>query len=201
MDLYQLIDASQEPILKTHDWIQEAMKKGAGLPHALNLATVTPAGQPSSRMVLLKRLSDEGLVFFTDYEGKKGQEINNNNKAAMNFWWAKTDKQIRVEGTCTKVSIEESNDYFNSRPRGSKISASASRQSEVLDSYESLLQKAKKIGVDNEGKDIVRPSRWGGFILKPHLFEFWINQESRLHTRELFVLNEEKEWKTSLLSP
>ena len=166
MDLYQLIDASQEPILKTHDWIQEAKEEGAGLPHALNLATVSQEGQPSSRMVLLKRLSDEGLVFFTDYEGKKGQEINNNNKAAMNFWWAKTDKQIRVEGICTKVSIEESNDYFNSRPRGSKISASASRQSEVLDSYESLLQKAKKIGVDNEGKEA---HRVGHYRHAPHL--------------------------------
>ena len=107
MNLYQLIDASQEPILKTHNWIQEAKEKGAGLPHALNLATVNQEGQPSSRMVLLKRLSDEGLVFFTDYEGKKGKEIKENNKAAMNFWWAKTDKQIRVEGVCVKVSRQE----------------------------------------------------------------------------------------------
>jgi len=200
MDLYQLIDASQEPILKTHDWIQEAKEKGAGLPHALNLASVSREGQPSSRMVLLKRLSDEGLVFFTDYEGKKGQEIKDNNKAAMNFWWAKTDKQIRIEGLCTKVSIEESDDYFYSRPRGSKISASASKQSETLDSYESLLQKAKQIEFDNEGKDINRPSRWGGFILKPNLFEFWINQENRLHKRELFILNEAG-WEQSLISP
>ena len=101
MDLYQLIDASQEPILRTHDWIQEAKDIGVGLPHALNLASVSSGGQPSSRMVLLKRLSDEGLVFFTDYEGKKGQEIVNNNKAAINFWWAKTNKQIRIEGVCT----------------------------------------------------------------------------------------------------
>ena len=129
MDLYQLIDASQEPILKTHNWIQEAKEKEAGLPHALNLATVNKEGQPSSRMVLLKRLSDEGLVFFTDYEGKKGKEIKENNKAAMNFWWAKTDKQIRIEGICSKVSKEESDEYFSTRPRGSQISASASEQS------------------------------------------------------------------------
>ncbi len=89
MDLYQLIDASQEPILRTHNWIQEAKDKEAGLPHALNLSSVSPEGQPSSRMVLLKRLSDEGLVFFTDYDGKKGQEIINNNKAAINFWVGK----------------------------------------------------------------------------------------------------------------
>ena len=200
MDLYQLIDASQEPILKTHDWIQEAKEEGAGLPHALNLATVSQEGQPSSRMVLLKRLSDEGLVFFTDYEGEKGQEILNNNRVAMNFWWAKTDKQIRIEGICSKVSKEESDEYFSTRPRGSQISASASEQSRTLDSYKSLLNKAKHIELQNEGKDIRRPDRWGGFILKPNLFEFWVNKENRLHTRDLFILCD-AEWKHSLLSP
>ena len=200
MDLYQLIDASQEPILKTHAWIQEAKDKGAGLPHALNLSSVSPEGQPSSRMVLLKRLSDEGLVFFTDYDGKKGQEIVNNNKAAINFWWAKTNKQIRIQGVCTKVSNKESDDYFHSRPRGSQVSALASKQSETLESYEGLLEKAKQIESDNEGKDIKRPDRWGGFVLKPNLFEFWTNQENRLHKRELFTLNEDG-WEKSLLSP
>ena len=200
MDLYQLIDASQEPILRTHDWIQEAKDKEVGLPHALNLSSVSPEGQPSSRMVLLKRLSDEGLVFFTDYDGKKGQEIINNNKAAINFWWAKTNKQIRIEGICKKVSNKESDDYFHSRPRGSQISALASKQSETLESYEGLLEKAKQIESDNEGKDIKRPDRWGGFVLKPNLFEFWTNQENRLHKRELFTLNEEG-WEKSLISP
>ena len=200
MDLYQLIDASQEPILKTHNWIQEAKEKGVGLPHALNLATVNKEGQPSSRMVLLKRLSDEGLVFFTDYEGKKGKEIKENNKAAMSFWWAKTDKQIRIEGVCVKVSTQESNEYFRSRPRGSQISAVASKQSEILDSYESLLHKAKVVESQNEGNDISRPNRWGGFILKPKLFEFWINQENRLHKRELFILKDER-WELTLISP
>ena len=200
MDLYQLLDASEEPVLKTHDWIQEAKQKGVGLPHALNLASVSQDGQPSSRMVLLKRLSDEGLVFFTDYEGKKGKEINDNSKVAMNFWWAKTDKQIRIEGRCKKVSEEESDDYFHSRPRGSQVSAAASRQSETLDSYEGLLEKAKQIESDNEGKKINRPERWGGYILKPILFEFWINQENRLHKRDLFILKKEG-WEKSLLSP
>ena len=200
MDLYQLIDASQEPVLRTHDWIQEAKDKEVGLPHALNLSSVSPEGQPSSRMVLLKRLSDEGLVFFTDYDGKKGKEIIDNNKAAINFWWAKTNKQIRIEGICKKVSNKESDDYFHSRPRGSQISALTSKQSETLESYESLLEKAKQIESDNEGKDIKRPDRWGGFVLKPNLFEFWTNQENRLHKRELFTLNEEG-WEKSLISP
>ena len=200
MDLYQLIDASQEPVLRTHDWIQEAKDKEVGLPHALNLSSVNPEGQPSSRMVLLKRLSDEGLVFFTDYDGKKGKEIINNNKAAINFWWAKTDKQIRIEGVCTKVSNKESDDYFYSRPRGSQISAFTSKQSETLESYEGLLEKAKQIESEHEGKDIKRPDRWGGFVLKPNLFEFWTNKENRLHKRELFILTEEG-WEKSLVSP
>jgi len=200
MDLYQLIDASHEPILRTHDWIQEAKDKKVGLPHALSLSSASPEGQPSSRMVLLKRLSDEGLVFFTDYDGKKGKEIINNNKAAINFWWAKTNKQIRIEGVCTKVSSKESDDYFYSRPRGSQISALTSKQSETLESYEGLLEKAKQIESDNEGRDIRRPDRWGGFVLKPNLFEFWTNQENRLHKRELFTLNEEG-WEKSLISP
>ena len=118
----------------------------------------------------------------------------------MNFWWAKTDKQIRIEGRCKKVSEEESDDYFHSRPRGSQVSAAASRQSETLDSYESLLEKAKQIESDNEGKKINRPERWGGYILKPTLFEFWINQENRLHKRDLFILKKEG-WEKSLLSP
>ena len=200
MDLYKLINASQEPVLRTHDWIQEAKDNGVGLPHALNLSSVSPEGQPSSRMVLLKRLSDEGLVFFTDYDGKKSKEIISNNKAAINFWWAKTNKQIRIEGACTKVSNKESDDYFYSRPRGSQISALTSKQSETLESYEDLVKKAKQIESDNKGKDIKRPDRWGGFILKPNLFEFWINQENRLHKRELFIFNEEG-WQKSLISP
>ena len=154
MDLYKLINASQEPVLRTHDWIQEAKDNGVGLPHALNLSSVSPEGQPSSRMVLLKRLSDEGLVFFTDYDGKKSKEIISNNKAAINFWWAKTNKQIRIEGACTKVSNKESDDYFYSRPRGSQISALTSKQSETLESYEDLVKKAKQIESDNKGKDI-----------------------------------------------
>ena len=140
------------------------------------------------------------MFFFTDYEGKKGKEINDNSKVAMNFWWAKTDKQIRIEGRCKKVSEEESDDYFHSRPRGSQVSAAASRQSETLDSYEGLLEKAKQIESDNEGKKINRPERWGGYILKPTLFEFWINQENRLHKRDLFILKKEG-WEKSLLSP
>ena len=200
MDLYDLFEVSQEPILEIHSWIQEAKESSVGLPHAMNLASVNASGQPSSRMVLLKSLSDAGLVFFTDYEGKKGQEIINNKKVALNFWWAKTNKQIHIEGNCQKVTQEESDEYFQLRPRLSQISATASHQSMEIESYESLVEAVKKIESSNEGKKLERPERWGGFILKPERIEFWVDQKNRLHKRKLYKL-EDEQWKISLLSP
>ena len=200
MDLYDLLEVSQEPILEIHSWIQEAKESSVGLPHAMNLASVNASGQPSSRMVLLKSLSDKGLVFFTDYEGKKGQEIINNKKVALNFWWAKTNKQIRIEGCCEKVSKEESDEYFQLRPRLSQISATASHQSSEIESYESLVEIVGNIENSSEGGKLERPERWGGFILKPKLIEFWIDQKNRLHKRKLYKL-EDDQWKVSLLSP
>ena len=200
MDLYDLLGTSQEPLLEIHSWIQEANKASVGLPHAMNLASVDSNGQPSSRMVLLKSLSDKGLVFFTDYEGKKGQEIINNKKVALNFWWAKTNKQIRIEGYCEKVSKEESDEYFQLRPRLSQISATASHQSSEIESYESLVEIVENIENSSEGGKLERPERWGGFILKPELIEFWIDQKNRLHKRKLYKL-EDDQWKASLLSP
>ena len=200
MNLYDLLEVSQEPILEIHSWIQEAKESSVGLPHAMNLASVDDNGQPSSRMVLLKSLSDEGLVFFTDYEGKKGQEIINNKKVALNFWWAKTNKQIRIEGCCKKVSKEESDEYFQLRPRLSQVSATASHQSKEIQSYESLVKDVRNIERTNEGKKIERPQRWGGFILKPELIEFWVDQKNRLHRRKLYKMVNKK-WQVSLLAP
>jgi len=140
------------------------------------------------------------LVFFTDYEGKKGQEIINNKKVALNFWWAKTNKQIRIEGSCEKVSEEESDEYFQLRPRLSQISATASHQSSEMESYQSLVEIVENIESSNEGKKLERPERWGGFILKPELIEFWVDQKNRLHKRKLYKL-EDGQWKVSLLSP
>jgi len=200
MDLYDFLGTSQEPLLEIHSWIQEATEASVGLPHAMNLASVDSNGQPSSRVVLLKSLSDKGLVFFTDYEGKKGQEIINNKKAALNFWWAKTNKQIRIEGHCEKVSKQESDDYFQLRPRISQISAKASHQSKEIETYEGLARIVDEIKNSNEGKKLERPERWGGFILKPELIEFWIDQKDRLHRRKLYKLVDEK-WKISLLAP
>ena len=200
MKLFTSSNLLHEPLIKINEWIEEAVNLEVPLPHAMNLSTVDVLGQPSSRMVLLKSISDEGMTFYTDYESQKGQMLEDNPKAALNFWWAKTDKQIRVEGICTKTSEEDSDEYFMSRPRDSQISASASIQSRVINSYEELLKRAKFLEEKISGKAIKRPKRWGGYRLIPHKIEFWINQPNRLHQRELFTLELNK-WKKTLLSP
>ena len=200
MKYYEADEDLSGPILKVQEWIQEAEINSVALPHAMNISSINLEGKPSSRMVLLKRISNEGLVFFTDYEGHKGQQIIASPHVALTFWWAKTNKQIRIEGECSKVSKKESDDYFNSRPRGSQISASVSLQSSELDSYESLEKRSKEFEADHLDKKIERPARWGGFLVKPKSIEFWIDQKNRLHKRELYTADN-SEWNMVLLSP
>ena len=200
MKYYEADEDLSGPILKVQEWIQEAEISSVALPHAMNISSINLDGKPSSRMVLLKRISNEGLVFFTDYEGHKGQQIIASPHVALTFWWAKTNKQIRIEGECSKVSKKESDDYFNSRPRGSQISASVSLQSSELDSYESLEKRSREFEAEYLDKEIHRPPRWGGFLVKPKSIEFWIDQKNRLHKRELFTIDH-TDWKMVLLSP
>ena len=200
MKFFESSSLSHEPLVRINDWIEEALKLEVPLPHAMNLSTADDFGQPSSRMVLLKSISDEGMVFYTDYESHKGQMLNKNSKAALNFWWAKTDKQIRIEGVCIKTSDQESDEYFQSRPRGSQISASVSLQSKEIRDYENLVKEAKDLEKRSSGSNLKRPSRWGGYKLIPNRIEFWKNEANRLHRRELFTLESNK-WRKTLLSP
>ncbi len=200
MKYYEADEDLSGPILKVQEWIEEAEINSVALPHAMNVSSINLKGKPSSRMVLLKRISNEGLVFFTDYEGHKGQQIIAYPYVALTFWWAKTNKQIRIEGECSKVSEKESDDYFNSRPRGSQISAAVSSQSSELDSYESLEKRSKEFEADHLDKKIERPARWGGFLVKPKSIEFWIDQKNRLHKRELYTADN-SDWNMVLLSP
>ena len=200
MKFYEVTGSLSEPISKVHEWIQEAETDSVALPHAMNLSSVNSEGKPTSRMVLLKRISSEGLVFFTDYEGNKGKQILEFPFIALTFWWAKTNKQIRIEGKCKMVSNEENDEYFSSRPRGSQISASVSFQSKELDSYESLVEQSKNFEIDHLDKDITRPRRWGGFLVEPESIEFWIDQKNRLHKRELYTIKNDI-WLKKLLSP
>ena len=200
MTLFESSNLSQEPLLKVNKWLQEALNLEVPLPHAMNLSTVDDSGQPSSRMVLLKSISDKGIIFYTDYESHKGQMLNTNSKAALNFWWAKTDKQIRIQGICVKTSEKESDEYFQSRPRGSQISATVSFQSKEIKSYSDLVKDAEDLEKRASGNDLGRPARWGGYLLVPNMIEFWKNESNRLHKRELFTLESIK-WKKTLLSP
>ena len=200
MNFYEAADSLSGPILQVHEWIQEAQDGKVALPHAMNIASLDSAGRPTSRMVLLKGISEEGFVFFTDYEGNKGKQISVFPHVALTFWWAKTNKQIRIEGECSKVSEKENDEYFSSRPRGSQISASVSLQSQELESYELLTQKSESFEKEHSNKSIERPERWGGFIVAPISIEFWIDQKNRLHKRELY-LKSGTNWKKALLSP
>ncbi|HIB74788.1 MAG TPA: pyridoxamine 5'-phosphate oxidase [Gammaproteobacteria bacterium] len=200
MKFFESSSLSHEPLVRINEWIEEAVKLEVPLPHAMNLSTADDFGQPSSRMVLLKSISDEGMVFYTDYESHKGKLLQKNTKAALNFWWAKTDKQIRIEGVCIKTSDQESDEYFQSRPRGSQISATVSIQSKELRNYENLVKEAKDLEKRSSGSNLKRPSRWGGYKLIPNRIEFWKNEVNRLHRRELFILESNK-WRKTLLSP
>lgn len=200
MKFFESSSLSHEPLVRINEWIEEAVKLEVPLPHAMNLSTADDFGQPSSRMVLLKSISDEGMVFYTDYESHKGKILQKNSKAALNFWWAKTDKQIRIEGVCIKTSDQESDEYFQTRPRGSQISASVSLQSKEIRNYENLVKEAKDLEKRSSGSNLKRPSRWGGYKLIPNRIEFWKNEVNRLHRRELFILESNK-WRKTLLSP
>ncbi len=200
MKPFESSNLSHEPLVRINEWIEEAVKLEVPLPHAMNLSTADDFGQPSSRMVLLKSISDEGMVFYTDYESHKGQMLLKNPKAALNFWWAKTDKQIRIEGVCIKTSDQESDEYFQSRPKGSQISATVSIQSKEIRDYENLVKEAKDLEKRSSGSNLKRPSRWGGYKLIPNRIEFWKNEVNRLHRRELFILESNK-WRKTLLSP
>ena len=200
MKPFESSNLSHEPLVRINEWIEEVVKLEVPLPHAMNLSTADDFGQPSSRMVLLKSISDEGMVFYTDYESHKGQMLHKNSKAALNFWWAKTDKQIRIEGVCIKTSDQESDEYFQSRPKGSQISATVSIQSKEIRDYENLVKEAKDLEKRSSGSILKRPSRWGGYKLIPNRIEFWKNETNRLHRRELFILESNK-WRKTLLSP
>ena len=200
MNLFESSTLKEEPLIRVKKWIEEAINMGVPLPHAMNLSTVSESGQPSSRVVLLKGISDSGLVFYTDYESKKGHELIKNPKAALNFWWARTNKQIRIQGACVKIPQQEADKYFQTRPRGSQISATVSLQSREIKSYEYLVREAENLENKSSGDYLKRPDRWGGYLLIPDKVEFWKDETNRLHKRELFTLVSGT-WKKILLSP
>ena len=181
MELDKIVD----PILLFKNWLSEAEKNEIRDPNAMQLATVSKNGMPSVRTVLLKDIIDTSFVFYTNYESRKSNEINETAKGAICFYWKSLNRQVRLTGSINKVSDQVSDKYYQSRSRGSRIGAWASKQSRELESREVLMEKVKLLESKYD-EDIPRPTFWGGFALKPDEFEFWEDGNFRLHDR--FVL-------------
>lgn len=181
-------------------WFDEALAGEVLEANAMNLATATPDGKPSSRIVLLKQIKGNGFVFFTNYDSKKAKQIAVNNFCALNFAWHELERQVRIEGTVEKITAEESDSYFEVRPPKSKLGAWASPQSSVIPNRQYLEKLNTDFESKFEGKIITRPPNWGGYIVKPHLIEFWQGRRSRLHDRLQYTLSN-GEWKIERLAP
>jgi len=164
------------------------------------LATADSSGQPAARLVLLRGADSRGFVFFTNYDSRKGRELTENPRAALCFYWASLDEQIRIEGRVTRVATEESDAYFAGRPRGSQLGAWASDQSQVLSSRETLEEKYREVERRFEGQTVQRPPFWGGFRLTPARIEFWYGRPDRLHDRVIYV-RESTGWRIERLYP
>ena len=191
----------EDPFKQFEKWWHEVMKSNIDEANAMTLATAGKTGKPSARIVLLKGFTHEGFQFFTNYESHKGEELKQNPQACLVFFWKELERQVRIEGIVEKVSAAESDEYFNSRPAGSKIGAWASPQSKVIASREILEEKVSSVEKKFAGTEIERPGHWGGYILKPALIEFWQGRPSRLHDRILYTRIEKNKWKIERLAP
>ncbi|MGV8964062.1 MAG: pyridoxamine 5'-phosphate oxidase [Candidatus Saccharimonadaceae bacterium] len=193
-------DADKNPINQFEKWMIQAISYPLLEPNAMTLVTATPDGKPSARVVLLKSFDSNGFVFFTNYESRKGSELTLNPYACIVFDWHLMERQIRIEGIVKKVSTEESDEYFNSRPESSKLGAWVSPQSNFIDGRLELDNRKAKIEIMFNDKPITRPPHWGGYILKPHTIEFWQGRQSRLHDRLIYIKTEEQ-WILRRLAP
>lgn len=169
--------------------------------NAATLATADSAGRPSARIVLLKGVDARGFVFFTNYDSRKGRELAENPNAALTFYWPDQERQVCIAGQATKVPQEESEAYFKSRPRGSRLAAWASRQSEVLENRDALEKQWKELQAKYPGEDVPKPPNWGGFVLSPARIEFWQGRPSRLHDRFRYLKQLDGKWLIERLSP
>jgi len=195
-------DANTDPIKQFDLWFQQALSADLIEPNAMTLATATPDGKPTARIVLLKGVSDRGFVFYTNYESQKGQQLIANPYAALVFLWQKLERQVRIEGRVEKLSVAESTEYFHSRPKASQLGAWTSDQSRVIPDRKVLEQKQAQLQEKySDDEAIPLPPQWGGFRLVPSRIEFWQGRPSRLHDRLVYELRTDASWLISRLSP
>jgi pyridoxamine 5'-phosphate oxidase len=194
-------DVDADPVKQFQQWWNEALQSNVEEPNAMTLATSTPSGKPSARIVLLKEIKDNGFVYFSNYDSRKGKEINDNPFVSLVFFWKELERQIRIEGEAEKISSAESDEYFLSRPLESRIGAWCSPQSEIIKNREVLEKNVHDYTQKFLSQNIPRPPHWGGYIVKPNLVEFWQGRPGRLHDRILYTINEKAAWKIERLAP
>jgi pyridoxamine 5'-phosphate oxidase len=204
---YSAADALDEgsvdrnPLKLFKRWLDEARAAGIHLAEAMTLATATPRGKPSARLVLLKQADEDGFVFYTNYQSAKARELDANPQAALVFYWPQLERQVRVEGTVVRTSAAESDAYFKTRPRESQIGALASPQSEVVASREVLQERVDELEKLYAGREVDRPAHWGGYRLRAERIEFWKGRPGRLHDRILYEGEPNGSWSISRLAP
>ena len=194
-------DLLGNPFQQFQLWLEQAIAAELPEPNAMTLATLSEQGKPIARMVLLKGLDEKGFVFYTNYDSAKGKQLTETDSAALVFWWAGLERQVRVEGMVEKVSSEESDAYFQSRPKASQLGAWASPQSQVIENRDVLEKRLAQLEEKYATEKVPRPPHWGGFRVIPTAIEFWQGRPSRLHDRIRYELNEKGDWFYQRLAP
>jgi pyridoxamine 5'-phosphate oxidase len=193
-------DTSPDPVEQFRRWFDEALAADLHEPNAMTLATATPDGRPSARVVLLKGFDERGFVFYTNYEGRKGGELATNPRAAIVFYWGELQRQVRIEGRVSRTPDRESDAYFAGRPRGSQLGAWVSEQSRPVRDRGALEERLRELEVGYEGREVPRPPFWGGYRVEPETIEFWQGRENRLHDRLVYRYSEGL-WRRERLQP
>ncbi len=193
--------ALPDPFQQFAKWWKQALKAGIDEVNAMTLATASPDGLPSARIVLLKEFNEKGFVFFTNYESFKGQQLAENPKACLVFFWKELERQVRITGLVEKIPEAESKAYFLSRPEESQLGALSSPQSRVIENREWLDNRFRELEKEWKGRKIERPVHWGGYLVKPVIIEFWQGRPGRLHDRLQYSLQENGSWKMERLAP
>ncbi|KST67668.1 pyridoxamine 5'-phosphate oxidase [Mastigocoleus testarum] len=194
-------EVDPNPVIQFQKWFDQVCSVDIPEPNAMTVATVSSEGKPSARMVLLKDYDGRGFVFYTNYNSRKGQELIANPHAALVFWWAQLERQVRITGSVEKISAQESDEYFHSRPFNSRLGAWTSNQSEIVSSRQTLEQRLRELQAKYQDLEVPRPPHWGGFRVIPAEIEFWQGRSSRLHDRLLYSRHDDDTWEIERLSP